>query len=121
MTDKLMDEQQLNALDWKKVNDLMPVIVQHCDSGKVLMLGYVNKAALASTLSTGKMTFFSRTKARLWCKGEQSGHFLNVKEISSDCDNDTLLAIVEPMGPTCHLNTESCFKKQLAAHSKFSD
>ncbi|WP_413699353.1 bifunctional phosphoribosyl-AMP cyclohydrolase/phosphoribosyl-ATP diphosphatase HisIE [Psychromonas sp. KJ10-10] len=109
----LMNEQQLVALDWEKVDNLMPVVVQNRTSGKVLMLGYVNQESLAATLETGKMTFFSRTKQRLWCKGEQSGNFLNVLEISSDCDNDTLLAIVEPIGPTCHLGTESCFKGQL--------
>ena len=106
----LMDQQQLVSLDWKKVDNLMPVIVQNRTSGKVLMLGYVNQEALNATLESGKMTFFSRTKQRLWCKGEESGNFLNVVELSTDCDNDTLLAIVEPIGPTCHLGTESCFK-----------
>lgn len=110
MSQALMNETQLNALDWEKVDNLMPVIVQNNISGKVLMLGYVNQESLTATLKTGKMTFFSRTKQRLWCKGEESGNFLNVLEISSDCDNDTLLAIVDPVGPTCHLGTESCFK-----------
>ena len=109
----LMNEDQLNKLDWEKVNHLMPVVVQNRTSGKVLMLGYVNQESLAATLASGKMTFFSRTKQRLWCKGEESGNFLNVLEISSDCDNDTLLAIVEPIGPTCHLGTETCFKGEL--------
>jgi len=113
MSKPLMNEQQLNAMDWAKVANLMPVVVQNRTSGKVLMLGYVNQEALAATLESGKMTFFSRTKQRLWCKGESSGNFLNVLEISSDCDNDTLLAIVEPVGPTCHLGTESCFKGEL--------
>jgi len=107
-----MNEAQINALDWDKVDNLMPVIVQNHISGKVLMLGYANKESLAATLASGKMTFFSRTKQRLWCKGEKSGNFLNIIEISSDCDNDTLLAIVEPIGPTCHLGTESCFKNE---------
>ena len=109
----LMKEEQLASLDWAKVDNLMPVIVQNRTSGKVLMLGYVNQAALNATLESGKMTFFSRTKQRLWCKGEESGNFLNVLEISTDCDNDTLLAIVEPVGPTCHLGTESCFKNEI--------
>lgn len=109
----LMNEQQLASLDWEKVDNLMPVIVQNHISGKVLMLGYVNQASLAATLESGKMTFFSRTKQRLWCKGEESGNFLKVLEISTDCDNDTLLAIVDPVGPTCHLGTESCFKGEL--------
>ena len=113
MSNVLMNEEQLNALDWAKVDNLMPVIVQNRTSGKVLMLGYVNQESLAATLESGKMTFFSRTKQRLWCKGESSGHFLNVVEISTDCDNDTLLAIVDPIGPTCHLGTESCFKGEV--------
>ena len=109
----LMKEEQLQSLDWAKVDNLMPVVVQNRTSGKVLMLGYVNQESLAATLASGKMTFFSRTKQRLWCKGEESGHFLNVIEISSDCDNDTLLAVVEPIGPTCHLGTETCFKGEV--------
>jgi len=113
MSNAIMNEQQLNSLDWAKVDNLMPVVVQNRTSGKVLMLGYVNQEALAATLESGKMTFFSRTKQRLWCKGEESGNFLNVLEISTDCDNDTLLAIVEPIGPTCHLGTESCFKNEV--------
>ena len=122
MSNALMNEQQLNALDWAKVDNLMPVIVQNRTSGKVLMLGYVNQESLAATLESGKMTFFSRTKQRLWCKGEESGNFLNVIEISTDCDNDTLLAIVEPVGPTCHLGTESCFKgKQQPALTFIAD
>ena len=113
MSNVLMNEAQLSALDWAKVDNLMPVVVQNRTSGKVLMLGYVNQESLAATLESGKMTFFSRTKQRLWCKGEESGNFLNVLEISTDCDNDTLLAIVEPVGPTCHLGTESCFKNEV--------
>jgi phosphoribosyl-ATP pyrophosphohydrolase/phosphoribosyl-AMP cyclohydrolase len=118
----LMKQEQLQSLDWAKVDNLMPVIVQNRTSGKVLMLGYVNEESLAATLASGKMTFFSRTKQRLWCKGEESGHFLNVVEISSDCDNDTLLAIVDPIGPTCHLGNESCFKnEELPALTFFAD
>ena len=75
MSNVLMNEEQLNALDWAKVDNLMPVIVQNRTSGKVLMLGYVNQESLAATLESGKMTFFSRTKQRLWCKGEESGNF----------------------------------------------
>jgi phosphoribosyl-ATP pyrophosphohydrolase/phosphoribosyl-AMP cyclohydrolase len=73
------------------------------------MLGYMNKDALAKTLESGKVTFFSRTKGRLWTKGESSGHFLNVVNIAPDCDNDTLLVLVNPIGPTCHTGTSSCF------------
>ncbi len=115
----LMKQEQLQSLDWAKVDNLMPVVVQNKTSGKVLMLGYVNQESLAATLESGKMTFFSRTKQRLWCKGEQSGNLLNVIEISSDCDNDTLLAIVEPIGPTCHLGNETCFKNDLEPSLSF--
>ncbi len=109
----LMDKKQLSNLDWQKCGGLMPVIVQNYISGKVLMLGYVSQEALNATLESGKMTFFSRTKQRLWCKGEISGNFLKVLELSADCDNDSLLAIVDPLGPTCHLGTESCFKGKI--------
>ncbi|KOR00563.1 bifunctional phosphoribosyl-AMP cyclohydrolase/phosphoribosyl-ATP diphosphatase HisIE [Pluralibacter gergoviae] len=96
-------------LDWEKTDGMMPAIVQHAVSGEVLMLGYMNKDALAKTLETGKVTFFSRTKGRLWTKGETSGHFLNLVSISPDCDNDTLLVLVTPIGPTCHKGNSSCF------------
>ena len=99
----------IEQLDWNKVNQLMPVIVQNATSGKVLMLGYMNKEALAKTLELNQVTFYSRTKQRLWTKGESSGNFLEVKNISQDCDNDTLLIIANPIGPTCHLGTQSCF------------
>ncbi|MGE4671036.1 bifunctional phosphoribosyl-AMP cyclohydrolase/phosphoribosyl-ATP diphosphatase HisIE [Yersinia enterocolitica] len=105
----MLSEQQINQLDWEKVDNLMPAIVQHAVSGEVLMMGYMNKEALAVTQDTGKVTFFSRTKQRLWTKGESSGHFLNVVNIYPDCDNDTLLILVNPIGPTCHLGNNSCF------------
>jgi len=105
----VLSEQQLAQLDWEKVDGLMPVIVQHAQSGEVLMLGYVNQDALAQTLDSGKVTFFSRSKQRLWTKGESSGHFLNLVSITPDCDNDTLLILANPIGPTCHLGTSSCF------------
>ena len=99
----------IEQLDWEKVNQLLPVIVQDATSGKVLMLGYMNKEALAKTLELNQVTFYSRTKERLWTKGESSGNFLEVKDISQDCDNDTLLIMANPIGPTCHLGTQSCF------------
>ncbi|EKN4073931.1 bifunctional phosphoribosyl-AMP cyclohydrolase/phosphoribosyl-ATP diphosphatase HisIE [Yersinia enterocolitica] len=105
----MLSEQQINQLDWEKVDNLMSAIVQHAVSGEVLMMGYMNKEALAVTEETGKVTFFSRTKQRLWTKGESSGHFLNVVNIYPDCDNDTLLILVNPIGPTCHLGNNSCF------------
>jgi phosphoribosyl-ATP pyrophosphohydrolase/phosphoribosyl-AMP cyclohydrolase len=105
----VLTEQQKNQLDWEKTGNLMPAIVQHAVSGEVLMLGYMNQEALAATEQSGKVTFFSRTKQRLWTKGESSGHFLNVVSITPDCDNDTLLILVNPIGPTCHLGNTSCF------------
>ena len=99
----------MNNLDWEKVDNMLPVIVQDSFNGKVLMLGYMNQAALDKTLESMKVTFFSRTKSRLWTKGETSGDFLHVKDISIDCDNDTLLIMATPAGPTCHLGTPSCF------------
>jgi phosphoribosyl-ATP pyrophosphohydrolase/phosphoribosyl-AMP cyclohydrolase len=105
----VLTEQQKNQLDWEKTDNLMPAIVQHAVSGEVLMLGYMNQEALAATEQSGKVTFFSRTKQRLWTKGESSGHFLNVVSITPDCDNDTLLILVNPIGPTCHLGNTSCF------------
>lgn len=96
-------------MDWQKNAGLMPAIIQHAVSGEVLMLGYMNEEALAKTQETGKVTFFSRTKQRLWTKGETSGHFLNVISIAPDCDNDTLLILVNSIGPTCHKGTSSCF------------
>lgn len=106
-------DNQLDAsqLDWQKVNNLMPVIIQHYVSGDVLMLGYMTPEALKQTQTSGKVTFYSRTKNRLWTKGETSGHFLNVKSISTDCDNDTLLILVDPIGATCHTGSNSCFAK----------
>ncbi|KAA1192938.1 bifunctional phosphoribosyl-AMP cyclohydrolase/phosphoribosyl-ATP diphosphatase HisIE [Photorhabdus heterorhabditis] len=101
--------QQIEKLDWEKVSYMMPVIVQHAVSGDVLMMGYMNKEALNITISSGKITFFSRRKQRLWTKGESSGHFLNLVKIYPDCDNDTLLALADPIGPTCHSGTNSCF------------
>ncbi|RLM07205.1 bifunctional phosphoribosyl-AMP cyclohydrolase/phosphoribosyl-ATP diphosphatase HisIE [Gibbsiella quercinecans] len=105
----MLTEQQKAQLDWEKTDNLMPAIIQHAVSGEVLMLGYMNPAALAATEESGKVTFFSRTKQRLWTKGESSGNFLNVVSITPDCDNDTLLVLANPVGPTCHQGTSSCF------------
>src|SRR5699024_5880089 len=105
----MLTEQQRRELDWEKTDGLMPVIVQHAVSGEVLMLGYMNPEALDKTIESGKVTFFSRTKQRLWTKGETSGNFLNVVSIAPDCDNDTLLVLANPIGPTCHKGTSSCF------------
>lgn len=105
----MLTAEQLARLDWVKIAGMMPVIVQHNVSGEVLMHGYMNEEALQKTLSEGNVTFFSRTKNRLWTKGETSGHFLQVASITPDCDNDTLLVLANPIGPTCHLGTSSCF------------
>ncbi|WP_311750565.1 bifunctional phosphoribosyl-AMP cyclohydrolase/phosphoribosyl-ATP diphosphatase HisIE [Proteus columbae] len=104
-----MNNETLAQLDWKKVDNLMPVVIQNAISGDVLMLGYMNKEALNVTLESGNVTFYSRTKQRLWTKGETSGNFLKLVNIYPDCDNDTLLILANPIGPTCHNGTESCF------------
>lgn len=105
----MLTEQQRAKLDFAKTDGLLPAVVQHAVSGEVLMLGYMNEEALNITEQSGKVTFWSRTKERLWTKGESSGHFLNVVSITPDCDNDTLLVLANPIGPTCHLGTSSCF------------
>lgn len=96
-------------INWQKVDNLLPVIIQNVATCEVLMLGYMNQEALEKTLAEKRVTFFSRTKNRLWTKGETSGHFLNVVDMSLDCDNDTLLILVNPIGETCHTGEESCF------------
>lgn len=96
-------------IDFSKSNGLVPAIIQDYMTSKVLMLGYMNEEALKKTQETGQVTFFSRTKDRLWTKGEESGNFLNVKSISVDCDNDTLLVKVIPVGPVCHTGTDTCW------------
>ena len=99
----------LTRLDWPKGDGLLPAVVQHWLTGEVLMLGYMNAEALAATQASGKVTFWSRSKQRLWMKGESSGHVLALKSIRVDCDADTLLVQADPHGPTCHLGTSSCF------------
>jgi len=96
-------------LDWDKGDGLLPVVVQDAGNLRVLMLGYMNAEALAATRSSGFVTFYSRSKQRLWKKGESSGHVLEVVSIQADCDNDTLLVLARPHGPTCHLQRASCF------------
>ncbi|MGF1762933.1 bifunctional phosphoribosyl-AMP cyclohydrolase/phosphoribosyl-ATP diphosphatase HisIE [Aliivibrio kagoshimensis] len=102
--------ESLNGrIDWDKVEGLIPAIVQDFASGQVLMMGYMNPEALLNTIEKQKVTFFSRTKQRLWMKGEESGHILTLQNIALDCDNDTLLVKVTPIGPTCHTGTTTCF------------
>ncbi len=97
-------------IDWDKVDHLLPVIIQDYQSAEVLMLGYMNPEALAETLQSGKVTFFSRTKSRLWTKGESSGNFLMLVDYALDCDQDALLILAKPIGATCHLGSVSCFE-----------
>lgn len=99
--------QDLASLDFSQ--GLLPAVVQHADNGAVLMLGYMNREALQATLERGRVVFFSRSKARLWEKGETSGHTLELQGIKVDCDRDALLITARPRGPTCHLGTASCF------------
>ena len=101
-------------IDFEKTNGLVPVIIQNNITLQVLMLGYMNEEALEKTKQEGKVTFFSRTKNRLWTKGEESGNFLFVKDLKVDCDNDTILIMVSPVGPTCHKGTTTCFADETA-------
>lgn len=101
-------------LDFNKTNGLLPVIIQDYRTFQVLMLGYMNEEAFLKTQQENKVTFFSRSKNRLWTKGESSGNFLLVKDIQIDCDNDTILIKAEPKGPTCHTGSSSCFGEETA-------
>jgi len=103
----MLDITQLN---WQKMQNQLPAIVQDANTGKVLMLGYMNQEALQKTIATKKVTFFSRSKNQLWTKGETSGNILELVDIVSDCDQDALLVIAIPSGPTCHTGEISCFK-----------
>ncbi len=99
----------IEALAWDKQGGLLPAIVQDAATLRVLMLGYMDRAALAATLASGQVTFYSRSKQRLWTKGESSGHVLALVSVDVDCDADTLLVQARPHGPTCHLDRTSCF------------
>jgi phosphoribosyl-AMP cyclohydrolase / phosphoribosyl-ATP pyrophosphohydrolase len=105
----MLSHEQLTSIAWEKSDGLIPVIVQHNASAQVLMLGYMNFDALQATLASKEVTFFSRSKNRLWKKGESSGHVLRVQQMHLDCDNDTLLILADPAGPTCHTGTQTCF------------
>lgn len=108
----------LTDIDFTKNHGLVPAIIVDSDTQNVLMLGYMNEQALAKTKNEGKVTFYSRSKKRLWTKGETSGNFLLVDEISTDCDKDALLITVYPQGPTCHTGAESCF--QVKSQKKYA-
>ena len=105
----MLTNEDIKALDWEKTGGLIPAVVQDACSGRVLMLGCMNPEALEKTLETKKVTFWSRTKGRLWTKGETSGNWLDIVSVAADCDNDTLLIRVIPHGPTCHTGSKSCF------------
>lgn len=104
-----MKLDQIESLDWSKGDGLLPAVVQDARTGKVLMLGYMNREALRTTLGEQRVTFYSRSKQRLWTKGETSGNFLHLVDAAIDCDNDTILLTANPQGPTCHNGTDSCF------------
>jgi len=105
-----MTPLDLDSLAWDKQGGLLPAVVQDAGNGRVLMLGYMDRAALAATLADGPVTFFSRSRQRLWTKGETSGHTLALVAIEADCDGDTLLVQARPQGNTCHLDRASCFE-----------
>ncbi len=115
----LITTENINQLAWDKMDNLIPAIIQHHKTGAVLMQGYMSSASLEQTITTGKATFFSRSKQALWVKGETSGNFLEVKQIITDCDQDSLLIACQPIGPSCHLGTESCFPEQKLSQQNF--
>ena len=104
-----MNTADIERLDWTKGGGLVPAVVQHVDTRTVLMLGYMNREALEMTLTQRRVTFFSRTRGKLWTKGETSGHFIALESIAVDCDRDTLLLIGRPAGPVCHTGAADCF------------
>ena len=106
-------------IEFEKMGGLVPAIVQDNVTRRVLMLGFMNKEAYEKTVELGKVTFFSRTKNRLWTKGEESGNFLNVIEILNDCDNDTLLIKAHPTGPVCHTGADTCWNEENSADINF--
>lgn len=106
--------KDISLIDFEKLSGLVPAVVQDNQTQKVLMVGFMNADAVNKTLETRKVTFFSRTKNRLWTKGEESGNFLNVVSILIDCDNDTLLVKANPVGPVCHTGNDTCFDEKNA-------
>jgi phosphoribosyl-ATP pyrophosphohydrolase/phosphoribosyl-AMP cyclohydrolase len=113
--------KDLDKINFEKVGGLVPAVVQDASSKQVLMLGYMNQEAIRTTFETGRVTFYSRTKQRLWTKGESSGNFLLVKEILLDCDGDTLLVKADPVGPVCHTGADTCFGENNHSHTAFID
>lgn len=109
--------ENVGSIDFEKSQGLVPAIVQDAQGGRVLMLGYMDKDAVQQSLKTGKVTFFSRSKNRLWTKGESSGNFLLLRSIQLDCDQDALLILADPTGPTCHTGSDTCFGNEFNAYS----
>jgi len=107
-----LSKEQINTINFQKSDGLIPVIVQDDSTNKVLMLGYMNEEALQKTMEESRITFFSRSKQRLWTKGETSGNFLNLVDLLYDCDQDCLLAKAQPIGPTCHTGSDTCFDEK---------
>jgi phosphoribosyl-AMP cyclohydrolase / phosphoribosyl-ATP pyrophosphohydrolase len=105
----------VNTLDFGKGDNLLPAVVQHADTGAVLMVGYMNAEALSETFARRRVVFFSRSKQRLWMKGETSGHVLDLVDVRTDCDRDALLITARPHGPVCHVGTATCFGDDAAA------
>ncbi len=112
---------QIEKIDWQKMNNLIPVVTQDVSTNEVLMLAYMDKEALSLTISTKQAHYFSRSKQRIWKKGESSGHLQNVKNIMLDCDNDTLLLKVEQIGVACHTGRKSCFFTDLETNETVSN
>jgi phosphoribosyl-ATP pyrophosphohydrolase/phosphoribosyl-AMP cyclohydrolase len=108
-------------IDFKKMEGLIPAVVQDAFTGKVLMLGYMDEAALAKTEESGRVTFFSRSKNRLWTKGDTSGHFLEVFSMQEDCDGDAILVKAKPLGPVCHTGADTCFEEANTTQTAFID
>lgn len=115
----IINQDNIDALAWDKMAGMLPVVVQHAISGKIQMQGYMDRAALQKSLDTGHVTFFSRSKQRLWTKGESSGHTLDLVELSCDCDQDALIALALPNGPTCHTGDPSCWHQGATASLTF--
>jgi len=116
-----MKKINLHKIDFKKGNGLIPAVVQDPDSGLVLMVGWMDRAALTKTIKTKKVWFYSRTKKRLWMKGETSGHTLTLIDIKVDCDADTLLVKARPNGPVCHTGADTCFGEKPEGHAVLSE
>ncbi len=116
-----MSDVEINSLDWHKMNGLLPAIIQNAENGKVLMLGYMSQESLIATLTSGQLTLYSRSRKRLWRKGESSGNSMAVLHISADCDNDSLLIQVIPKGPACHLGYNSCYQPPFNSTLGFID